>query len=157
MKKMIAFCLTLVYILYFVACSTNEMDNSNSQIENSDTYSCHESTNTATPDITSIPHSSEDDEAIKTELIAKVGLPFRLWKTEGMSLWCLTIYENYAERDYSNSIEGQFIQKSLSWKIENGELIIDGEWEETFTIDLEKMEATSKTDGKVYRIINGDA
>jgi len=158
MKKTITFCLTLVCVLCFVACSTNVIDNSNPQTDNTPTNSHHESNTYTMPDITtSIPPSDDDDVAIKNELTAKVGIPFRLWKTEGMSLWCFTINENFAEREYSNSMEGQFIQKSLSWEIENGELIIDGEWKETFTLDLEKMEATSKTDGKVYRIVDGDA
>jgi hypothetical protein len=99
----------------------------------------------------------DNNTNIKAELITKVGLPFRLWKTSGMSLWCISISEDSAEREYSNSIEGQLIQKSLIWKIENGELVISGEWSETFTLDLDKMEAISKADGKVYSIVAGDS
>lgn len=73
-----------------------------------------------------------------------------------MSLWCITILENSAEREYSNSMEGQFIEKSLTWTIDNGELVISGEWNESFTLDLEKMEATSKNDRKVYSIVEGE-
>ncbi|MBQ8742695.1 MAG: hypothetical protein IJZ03_04945 [Clostridia bacterium] len=99
----------------------------------------------------------DNNTNIKAELITKVGLPFRLRRTSGMSLWCISISEDSAEREYSNSIEGQLIQKSLIWKIENGELVISGEWSETFTLDLDKMEAISKADGKVYSIVAGDS
>ena len=156
MKKLIAFSLVLVFLLSLVACSANRTDNSKTQIDNNTTNSPPDSTTTATPDNTATP-TDDNDATIKAELISKVGLPFRLWKTEGMSLWRITILENSAEREYSNSMEGQFIEKSLFWEIENGELVITGEWNETFTLDLEKMEATSKTDGKVYSIVNGDS
>jgi hypothetical protein len=171
MKKMVPFFLVLAFLLYLTACSADETDSSKSTIGNSITSSTLDNTiastsdNTATPDNTASSTSDntietpavDNDATIKSELIAKVGLPFRLRKTEGMSLWCITIWENCAERDYSNSMEGQFLQKSLSWKIENGELVIEGDWEEIFVLDLEKMEAISKTDGKVYRIVAGDS
>jgi hypothetical protein len=147
MKKLITFSLVMFFLLSLAACSANGTDDSKPQIGNN---------TTSTPDNT-ITSSVDNDATIKAELIAKVGLPFRLWKTEGMSLWRITILENSAEREYSNSMEGQFIEKSLSWEIENGELVITGEWNETFTLDLDKMEATSKTDGKVYSIVKGDS
>ena len=156
MKKLIAFSLVLVFLFSLVACSANGTDNSKLQTDNNTTTSTPDNTITSTPDNTTTS-PVDNDETIKAELIAKVGLPFRLWKTEGMSLWRITISETSAEREYSNSMEGQFLQKSLSWKIENGELVITGEWNETFTLDLSKMEATSKTDGKVYSIVKGDS
>lgn len=156
MKKIVAFSLVLVFLLSLVACSANGADNSKPQIDNNTTNSTPDNTTTSAPDNATTP-PVDNDATIKSELIAKVGLPFRLWKTEGMSLWRITIGENLAEREYSNSMEGQFVQKSLSWKIEDGELVIAGEWNETFTLDLDKMEATSKTDGKVYSIVKGDS
>ena len=154
MKKLIAFSLVLVFLLSLAACSANGTDNSKPQIDNNTTNSTPDNTTNSTPDNTTSP-IVDNDATIKAELVSKIGMPFRLWKTEGMSLWRITISENSAEREYSNSMEGQFIQKSLSWKIENGELVITGEWNETFTLDLNKMEATSKTDGKVYSIVKG--
>jgi hypothetical protein len=156
MKKLVAFSLVLVFLLSLAACSANKTDDSKPQIDNNTTNSSPDNNTTSTPDNTTTP-PVDNDATIKAELIAKVGLPFRLWKTEGMSLWRITILENSAEREYSNSMEGQFIEKSLSWEIENGELVITGEWNETFTLDLDKMEATSKTDGKVYSIVKGDS
>lgn len=149
MKKLVVFSLILVFILGFAACSSNTTGFSESHVDNT-TISSLET-------ISTTPHPVDNDEAIRAELLAKVGLPFRLWKTENMSLWCITIQENSAEREYSNSMEGQFVEKSLTWTIENGELVITGEWNESFTLDLEKMEATSKADGKVYSIVEGDS
>jgi hypothetical protein len=156
MKKLVAFSLVLVFLLSLAACSANKTDDSKPQIDNNTTNASPDNNTTSTPDNTTTP-PVDNDATIKAELIAKVGLPFRLWKTEGMSLWRITILENSVEREYSNSMEGQFIEKSLSWEIENGELVITGEWNETFTLDLDKMEATSKTDGKVYSIVKGDS
>lgn len=156
MKKLVAFSLVLVFLLSLAACSANKTDDSKPQIDNNTTNSNSDNNTTSTPGNTPTP-PVDNDATIKAELIAKVGLPFRLWKTEGMSLWRITILGNSAEREYSNSMEGQFIEKSLSWEIENGELVITGEWNETFTLDLDKMEATSKTDGKVYSIVKGDS
>jgi hypothetical protein len=161
MKKMIALCLAVVCLLSLVACSTNDTDNTKPQAGQNNTTANPNDNTTANPNdnTTANPNDSttappaDNDATIKAELIAKVGMPFRLWRTEGMSLWCFTISENSAERDYSNSMEGQFIAKSLSWKIENGELVITGEWNETFTLDLNAMKATSKTDGAVYSIV----
>lgn len=155
MKKLIVFSLVFIFLLSLVACSTNATDHSKPQIDNNTTNSTPDNTTTSTPDNTTTP-TVDNDATIKAELIAKVGLPFRLWKTEGMSLWCITILETSAEREYSNSIEGQFIEKSLSWEIDNGKLVITGESKETFTLDLDKMKATSTTDGKVYSIVKGN-
>ena len=150
MKRFLALVLSIVFVLGLTGCATNITGHNETPIDNS--------TNSSSPDTTSTtPLPVDNDETIKTELLAKVGLPFRLWKTEDMSLWCITILENSAEREYSNSMEGQFVEKSLTWQIENGELIIDGEWNESFTLDLEKMEAISKEDGKVYSIVKGDS
>lgn len=127
------------------------------RFETNNTIASVEPNNTTTaPPTTEYSFTVDSDEAIKAALLAKVGLPFRLWKTEDMSLWCITILENSAEREYSNSMEGQFIEKSLTWTIDNGELVISGEWNESFTLDLEKMEATSKNDRKVYSIVEGE-
>ena len=153
MKKLIALCLAIVCLLSLVACSTNDTDNTKPQAEQNNTTANPNDSTISNPDNNTTAPPADNDATIKAELIAKIGMPFRLWRTEGMSLWCFTISENSAERDYSNSMEGQSIAKSLSWKIENGELVITGEWNETFTLDLNAMTATSKTDGAVYSIV----
>ncbi|MBQ2251867.1 MAG: hypothetical protein II329_02750, partial [Clostridia bacterium] len=95
----------------------------------------------------------DNDGILKAELISKFGIPFRLYRTEGMTLWEFTIREDSAERGYHNSMEGSFMQKNLSWEIKGGELVITGDWNETFTLDLEAGEAISKTDEGVYKIV----
>ena len=71
-------------------------------------------------------------------------------------MWQFTFSETSAEREYHHSMEGSFFQKSLSWKIENGELVITGDWNETFTLDIETSVAISKTDGREYSIYSED-
>ena len=53
-----------------------------------------------------------------------------------MALWMFTLTENSAERTYLHSLEGEIYHKSLSWEIKDGELIISGDWNESFVLDL---------------------
>jgi hypothetical protein len=45
---------------------------------------------------------------------------------------------------------------NASWDVIDGELIISGEWNESFTLDLENSTATSKSDNEVYHIVQGE-
>ncbi|MBQ7826723.1 MAG: hypothetical protein IJ386_00475, partial [Clostridia bacterium] len=92
--------------------------------------------------------------AIKQELISKYGLPFRVWRTEGMALWYFCIDETTATRTYTHSLEdGMTEHASLSWEIINGELVISGAWNETFTTNIEENTVTSQTDGAIYKLL----
>ena len=42
--------------------------------------------------------------------------------------------------------------KNLAWEVVDDELIITGEWQETFKIDISAKTATSVATGKVYQI-----
>lgn len=150
MKKLMAFVLTLICVFGLVGCSVSNTNNSKPQTEANNTTTSENGT-TTNPSETNPP--VDNDAAFKAELIAKYGLPFRLWRTEGMALWEFTIGENTAKREYHHSMEGSFSQESLSWEIVDGELVITGDWSETFTLDMEDGQAISKTDGAVYRIV----
>lgn len=150
MKKLMVFLLTLIFVFGLVACSTNDSNNSKAQAEDNNTTTSENGT-TTNPSATNPP--VDNDAMLRAELIAKYGLPFRLWRTEGMALWEFTIGENTAKREYHHSMEGSFSQESLSWEIVNGELVITGDRSETFTLDMEEGQAISKNDGAVYSII----
>lgn len=163
MKKIIALVLILVCVLYLVSCSDADLDefepdtdknDSDNNINDDDTNDKTDNNNQNGNEDNNENNTPVDNDAIlKAELISKFGMPFRLWRTQGMSLWEFTISENSAERGYHNSMEGSFLQKNLSWEIKNGELVITGDWNETFTLDLEAGQAISKTDEAVYKIV----
>lgn len=156
MKKMIAFILAVICLLSFASCSQND-DESKVQFETNNIVAATEPGNTTITASTTEPSVAVDsDEAIKTALIEKYGIPFRLWKTEGMSLREFTLGETNSKREYHHSMEGSFIQEPLSWEIINGELVITGAWEETFILNIEENQAISKTDGIVYDILESD-
>ena len=84
-------------------------------------------------------------------------LRFTLWGPEGQDLYALHIYPDHAEREChilmpanTDDIEEYF--DSLSWEIVDDELIITGQWQETFRIDIASKTATSVSTGKVYQI-----
>lgn len=156
MKKIIAFILVIICLLSFAGCSANDNE-SKVQFETNNTATSTEPSNTTIAPSTTEPSSAVDrDEAIKAALIEKYGVPFRLWKTEGMSLRKFTLGETNSKREYHHSMEGSFTQEPLSWEINNGELVITGAWDETFVLNIEEDQATSKTDGTVYSILESD-
>ena len=108
------------------------------------------------PPMTNPPATVDTDAAIKAELIAKYGIPIRLLRNEGMALWEFVFTETTAERAYHHSLEGETYHKSLSWEIKNGELVISGDWNETFILALDANIAISKTDGEQYRVAQKD-
>lgn len=158
-KKIIAFVLMLVCVLYLVSCVNEDFDDrdkndsennineddSNGQTDKNDQNNNEDNNENNTP--------VDNDAILKAGLTSKFGMPFRLWRTEGMSLWEFTVKEDSAERGYHNSMEGSFWQKNLSWEIKDGELVITGDWNETFTLDLEAGQAISKIDEAVYTIV----
>ena len=156
MKKMITIILAIICLLSFAGCSGND-DEAKAQFEaNNITASTKTNNTTITPSATEPSAAVDSDEAIKAALMEKYGIPFRLWKTEGMSLCEFTLGDTDSKREYHHSMEGSFTQEPLSWEINNGELVITGAWEETFTLNIEEDQAISKTDGIVYDILEGD-
>ncbi len=99
----------------------------------------------------------QSSNAVLNFLTLKYGLTFRLWGPEGSDLYAFYIYPDFAEREYqilmpSNSDDASIYHKDLSWRVEDDELFITGDWQETFKIDLSAETATSAETGKVYQI-----
>lgn len=87
----------------------------------------------------------------------KYDMKFTLWGPEGQDLYAFHIYPDHAEREChilmsENTDDVAEYHKDLSWEVVDDELIITGEWQETFKIDITAKTATSKTTGKVYQI-----
>ena len=163
MRKIISLVLMLICVLYLASCSNENFDDfepdtdksdSDDNINEDDSNDNEDNNNQNENENNNENNTPVDNDAIlKAELISKFGIPFRLYRTEGMTLWEFTVSENSAERGYHNSMEGSFWQENLSWEIKDGELVITGDWNETFTLDLEAGEAISKTDEGVYKIV----
>lgn len=140
MKKIIALLLALSCVLALVACSkTDEATTPTGNIED-----------------TASTETKTQNEVLQF-FADKYGMKFTLWGPEGQDLYAFYIYPNYAEREChilmpENTDDVAEYHKNLSWEVIDDELIITGEWQETFKIDITAETATSTTTGKVYQI-----
>lgn len=87
----------------------------------------------------------------------KYNMKFTLWGPEGHDLYAFYIYPDHAYRECfilmpANTNDVAEYNKNLAWEVVDDELIITGEWQETFKIDLSAKTATSVATGKVYQI-----
>ena len=140
MKKIIALLLALSCVLALVACSkTDEATTPTGNIED-----------------TASTETKTQNEVLQF-FADKYDMKFTLWGPEGQDLYAFYIYPNYAERECQilmpeNTDDVAEYHKNLSWEVMDDELIITGEWQETFKIDITEETATSTTTGKVYQI-----
>ena len=84
-------------------------------------------------------------------------MKFTLWGPEGHDLYAFYIYPDHAYRECfilmpANTADVAEYNKNLAWEVVDDELIITGEWQETFKIDISAKTATSVATGKVYQI-----
>ena len=84
-------------------------------------------------------------------------MKFTLCGPEGHDLYAFYIYPDHAEREClilmpANTDDVAECNKNLAWEVVDDELIITGEWQETFKIDISAKTATSVATGKVYQI-----
>ena len=164
MRKIIGLLLVALFYISLTACGGDGQNGNQGPSAIESTQTGNENGNTTTPgnSTTTNPPATlpsdpiDNDVTIKASLIEKYGSSFIFKRHEGMAMWRFTFSETSAERVYQHSMEGMFFQKSLSWKIENGELVITGDWNETFTLNIETSVAISKTDGKEYSIYPED-
>ena len=140
MKKLIVLLLALACILSLAGCSK---------------------TDAATTPTGIIEDTISTETQMQNEVLQffadKYDMKFTLWGPEGQDLYAFYIYPNYAERECQilmpeNTADVAEFHKDLSWEVVNDELIITGEWQETFKIDIIAETATSTTTGKVYQI-----
>ena len=73
---------------------------------------------------------------------------------ESMELTELVLSDKVATREWMSSpVTGATVNSNIEWSIRGEHLILSGEWEEEFTINIEAGRAYSKSDGKEYRIV----
>ena len=103
------------------------------------------------------PTETEPMYGTLQEIVDRYGFPIHLRMTEGMELTEIVLSESTATREWMSSmVTGSILHENLSWSITEDDLIIYGEWEESFSIDIIVGRAYSKTDGKEYRIVTYD-
>lgn len=139
MKKWIALLLALTYMLAMVGC-----------------FNADEST-IPTGNIAATETEAKPQSEVLLFLTHKYNLKFTLWGPEGHDLYAFYIYPDHAEREChilmpENTDDIAEFCKDLSWEIVDDKLMITGEWQETFRIDISKETATSTITGKVYQI-----
>ena len=155
MKKMIAFILSFICLLSIASCARND-DESKLAFEPNNTTASTEASDVTVGSTTTNSSDKGSDAAIKATLIEKYGVPFSFKRNKGMAMWRFTLSDTSAEREYHHSLESSFYQRSLVWDIADGELVITGDWNETFILDLDANIAISKTDGEEYHIYQKD-
>lgn len=139
MKRMIWYILALVIAISLAACSKTQE------------YVVED---------TSIPQESElsiGNEVLKY-FTEKYDMRFDLWCPDGHDLYAFYIFPDHAERRCdmlmpTNTNDVSEYDNNLSWKVDGDELIITGEWEESFKINISTGTATSTTSNKVYQIV----
>ena len=147
MKKLIALSLALVCVLGLVACSANDNENSKSQTEIKNNPST-ESNDVIAPS----PTANKTEYGCLQELVDTYGFPIYLRMTEGMEITKIELSENSAERVWMSNNE-KIVHDNLTWSIVDNHLVIDGDWEEEFTVNVESGHAVSALDGKDYKFI----
>lgn len=101
---------------------------------------------------TSTNKQNTDLYGVLDSMIENHGFPFRLWHSEGADYYDFIFMEDSAQREIFVNFDGPYTMSNLSWSITENELVISGEWEETFIIDMDSGVAKSENDGKEYWI-----
>lgn len=141
MKKRIPLFLMMVFVITFAACGNKKGQDylDASVLEAMETV------------------ETEVQSEVQQFLADEYGMRFKLWGPEGQDLYAFHVYPDHAEREChilmpANTDDISEYQKNLSWEVVDNELVITGEWQETFEIDISMETATSATTGRVYQI-----
>ena len=157
MKKMIVSILMVTCLLSFTGCLANGKDDSKGQLESNNTTASTETNNTTITPTTADSSTTEDnDDALKAELLEKYGGKFEFYLAFDMQLINFNFDETTVVRQHFDSLKDEQPTHNGTWDIVNGELVVSGEWNESFILNLEFNTATSKSDGCVYPIYQVD-
>ena len=143
MKKLTALLLALICLIGLAGCS-----NAKEEVP----------ADTTTPGTTA---GAEAPNKVLAYLTENYDLDFRLYGPEGHDLYVFHIFPDHAEREChimmpANTDDIAEFHEDLTWEIAGSQLIISGEWQETFEIDITAGTATSTSTGKVYKICEAE-
>lgn len=131
---------------------------------------CTNDSGSENPDDTVISIIANDENLSSTEetengpngnitkqlLLDQYGGEFELYRSFGMELIRYKYDETAVTREHLDSMKDDVPTHTGTWDIIDGELVITGEWNETFMLDLDANIAISKTDGEEYHIPQKD-
>ena len=146
MKKFLALMMAFMLVPVFLACTSKDTEAGQTEDNNQIT------------DIpqTDPPETADPDAALKSELLEKYGGKFEFYLAFDMQLINFIFDETTVVRQHFDSLKDEHPTHNGTWAIVNGELVVSGEWNESFILNLEFNTATSKSDGSVYPIYQVD-
>ena len=146
MKKLFLLVLALALVLGLLGCASKEPEVTQTEDKKQ------------TADMSQInpPETADPDAALKAELLEKYDGRFQFYLAFDMQLINFTFDEATVVRQHFDSMKDEQPKHNGTWDIVDGELVVTGEWNEAFIINLESNIATSKTDGREYPIYKTD-
>jgi hypothetical protein len=144
MKKLLGLMLAFTLVLGLLACTSKdaEMGQNDEQTSN-------------TPQ-TDPPATVNPDAEMKAELLEKYGGKFEFYLAFDMQLINFNFDETTVVRQHFDSLKDEQPTHNGTWDIVNGELVVSGEWNEIFILNLESNKAISKSDGREYPIYKAE-
>ncbi|MBE6925193.1 MAG: hypothetical protein E7466_08180 [Ruminococcaceae bacterium] len=112
--------------------------------------------NETDPPVLTVTQSAEDPLDPRQALLDRYGGEFSLRRSFGMEQIRFKFDENSVERKHFDSMKDDVPTHTGTWDILNGELVITGQWNETFQLDLNRNIAISRAGGEEYRISGKD-
>lgn len=153
MQKIVAFALVFTMCACLCACSDDAVMELTDDTSITNSGQCENLTSAEETRIVGNSHIT------KQQLFDRYGGGFSLRRSFGlnnMELIRFQFDETSVKRQHLDSMKDDVPTHTGTWEIVDGELVITGEWNETFTLDLDANTAISKTDGEVYRIPERD-
>lgn len=142
MHRMISLVLCFILLSTFAGC-----------LALSDTYTTE---NEADPPVLTVTQSAEEPSDPRLALLDRYGGEFSLHRSFGMELISFDFNANSVTRKHLDSMKDDVPTHTGVWDLIDGELVITGQWNEIFLLDLDHNIATSKADGEEYRISGKD-
>lgn len=102
------------------------------------------------------PENGPNGNITKQLLLDQYGGEFELCRSFGMELIRFKFDETSVTREHLDSMKDDVPTHTGTWDIIDGQLVVTGEWNEIFILDLDANIAISKTDGEEYRIPEKD-
>ena len=144
MKKLLALMLAFTLVLGLLACTSKDTEVGQIGEQTSNTHR------------TDPPATVNPDAELKAELLEKYGGKFEFYLAFDMQLINFNFDETTVVRQHFDSLKNEQPTHNGTWNIVDGELVVSGEWNESFILNLESNKAISKSDGREYPIYKAE-
>ncbi len=160
MKRFVFLFLTAIVSISVFACGENIENNSvDSDSSFYSSINAEDSKNVSGENTDFSKNVSANNESEYGELqkiVDSYGFPIHLRMNDGYKLYEIIIYKDHAEFERLSSFDDPINYNNLSWTITENRLEISGEWEEKFTVNIEKGRAIPDSGSNEYRIVTYD-